>query len=776
MSAFSKLALREFEFESATPIQSLVWPALASANRDVLFGAETGSGKSLAYLVPLMLRLKQLEVAGSGSSSGSVQEGGALGMRPRAVVVVPTRELVTQVTTVAKRLAHVYKLRIRALSAAHSERVEANALVSHASAVACDLLVTTPGRFAAHRASRSLFVSEIAFAAFDEADVLCDRGFRADLDRIVTPLLAKRTRDGATACQFSLCGATLTNELRHYARQTFGSRLAVIETPSLHHSVAGARHEFLSVDRLNKLKTLTRVVRACRANGEVALVFCGSVDSCRFVAHEFDEASLPHVSLHAQLPPHDAHRTRRMRRIAAGRDVNGVIVATDVLARGSISPTTSRSRWCCLTFRRRRPTICTAPAARRATAPAGASCRSSAAATSSSRRRSSAACASAARSPRFACRRPRCITRRATSSIRHTSLLFNHRRVAKRRRQRRRRNRRRRWWCVGLARSCACLFSDERGGGGGGGSLEFGDQRGVEVAPERRRARFVDGERHHRLAHGGEVGDVEAEPVRGDAARAELRQQRADVAAARRGVGVGGRQQRRAERAHARPAAARRQMRRNEDTVQRAQLLDEEIDGGGERRQLAQHLARPEAQLPELDALALAHQMQQLLGAAEVAAQAAQLLVLADERVVAGLADVEQTPPCATGSAGRRRRRRAAAGRRASAAVRASARAGARQTPFAARARPPNAPASAAMAARCERSGGSFGGTATALSGTTSLRLRPPRDAARRRVALDRRDGRLAVAVAVGDALGDVELVEARARARARGTTSSTCR
>jgi superfamily II DNA/RNA helicase len=329
MSAFSKLALREFEFESATPIQSLVWPALASANRDVLFGAETGSGKSLAYLVPLMLRVKQLELAASGS--GSVQEGGAMGMRPRAVVVVPTRELVTQVTTVAKRLAHVYKLRIRALSAAHSERVEANALVSHASAVACDLLVTTPGRFAAHRASRSLFVSEIAFAAFDEADVLCDRGFRADLDRIVTPLLAKRTRDGATACQFSLCGATLTNELRHYARQTFGSRLTVIETPSLHHSVAGARHEFLSVDRQNKLKTLTRVVRACRANGEVALVFCGSVDSCRFVAHEFDEASLPHVSLHAQLPPHD--RTLAMRRIAAG-DVNGVIVATDVIARG----------------------------------------------------------------------------------------------------------------------------------------------------------------------------------------------------------------------------------------------------------------------------------------------------------------------------------------------------------------------------------------------------------------------------------------------------------
>jgi superfamily II DNA/RNA helicase len=334
MSAFSKLALREFEFESATPIQSLVWPALASANRDVLFGAETGSGKSLAYLVPLMLRVKQLEVAssGSGSSSGVTQEGGALGMRPRAVVVVPTRELVTQVTTVAKRLAHVYKLRIRSLSAAHSERVEANALVSRASAVAaCDLLVTTPGRFAAHRASRSLFVSEIAFAAFDEADVLCDRGFRADLDRIVTPLLAKRTRDGATACQFSMCGATLTNELRLYARQTFGSRLTVIETPSLHHSVASARHEFLSVDRQNKLKTLTRVVRACRANGEVALVFCGSVDSCRFVAHEFDEASLPHVSLHAQLPPHD--RTLAMRRIAAG-DVNGVIVATDVIARG----------------------------------------------------------------------------------------------------------------------------------------------------------------------------------------------------------------------------------------------------------------------------------------------------------------------------------------------------------------------------------------------------------------------------------------------------------
>lgn len=320
LANYQRLALAEFGFAAPTAIQRSVWSTLGrGSGRDILFGAETGSGKTLAFMVPLLTRVKELD-----------EESRATPMRPRGLIVAPTRELAFQLTAVAKRLAHVFKLRVRAVSAERSALVESHTVERDI----CDVLIATPGRLAALREAKALFVSQIAFVAVDEADVLVDRGFRDDLNRIVAPLLAKRQRSPPEPCQFALCAATLTNELRHYARETFGS-LAVVESSALHHSVAAGRHEFLEVDRLNKFKVLTGLVRDCRAAGHVALVFCRSVDSCRFVAHEFDALELAHVSLHAQLPPQA--RAAALKRIllrAPDDDGARLIVASDVLARG----------------------------------------------------------------------------------------------------------------------------------------------------------------------------------------------------------------------------------------------------------------------------------------------------------------------------------------------------------------------------------------------------------------------------------------------------------
>jgi superfamily II DNA/RNA helicase len=324
LANYQRLALNEFGFKSPTAIQRSVWSALEkNTERDILFGAETGSGKTLAFMVPLLTRVKELD-----------ELSRATPMRPRGLIIAPTRELAFQLTSVAKRLAHVFKLRVRAVSAERSALVESHVVERDA----CDVLVATPGRLAALREAKALFVSHIAFAAVDEADVLVDRGFRDELNRIVTPLLAKRQREPPEACQFALCAATLTNELRHYARDTFSfvkPPMAVIESPTLHHSVASGQHEFLEVDRLNKFKVLTSLVRDCLRDGHVALVFCRSVDSCRFVSHEFDALELAHVSLHAQLPPQS--RGQALKRIVArAPDDEGarIVVASDVLARG----------------------------------------------------------------------------------------------------------------------------------------------------------------------------------------------------------------------------------------------------------------------------------------------------------------------------------------------------------------------------------------------------------------------------------------------------------
>lgn len=177
MNKHLSAALKELKFQKMTPIQELVMPHLFSG-QDVLFGAETGSGKkqrakkktyqkkrltflfkcfigkTLAFLLPLMAQLKEKEVAiqqksiADSSSDEEVLPVADLAKpnRPRAIVIVPSRELVHQIALVAKSLSHCLQLRVRALSSFKSAASQVGDL-----AKPIDVLVTTPGRFTEHR-------------------------------------------------------------------------------------------------------------------------------------------------------------------------------------------------------------------------------------------------------------------------------------------------------------------------------------------------------------------------------------------------------------------------------------------------------------------------------------------------------------------------------------------------------------------------------------------------------------------------------------------------
>ena len=160
-----------------TPIQALALPALLE-RRSVVAVAETGSGKTLAYVLPILDRLKRMEEAGN-----RVELEG----EPRALVIVPTRELGEQVAKVFKGFTHETRLRVRTVlggqkSAQNRENV----------AGVFEVLVATPGRLEALRAQGALSLDALRVVVLDEADQLLDRGFLDGVMEVVRAAPSQR--------------------------------------------------------------------------------------------------------------------------------------------------------------------------------------------------------------------------------------------------------------------------------------------------------------------------------------------------------------------------------------------------------------------------------------------------------------------------------------------------------------------------------------------------------------------------------------------------------
>ncbi|KAF1344618.1 putative ATP-dependent RNA helicase Mrh4 [Delphinella strobiligena] len=246
---------------SPTPIQRLAIPALlgtdgkkrrsksavegSSVMQQFLLAAETGSGKTLAYLLPIIDAIKRQEVIDAESDAednarkeaekrrvGNLFELEAPPLsndphpttgRPRAIILLPTAELVSQVGAVAKLLSHTVKFRSALVSSAYTGQVIRSRLFSPSG---IDILISTPHLLASISESDPNVLSRVTHLVIDEADSLLDRSFApitgSILDR-ATPSLK----------QLVLCSATIPRSLDSYLRKRYPDvrRLA---TPNLH--------------------------------------------------------------------------------------------------------------------------------------------------------------------------------------------------------------------------------------------------------------------------------------------------------------------------------------------------------------------------------------------------------------------------------------------------------------------------------------------------------------------------------------------------------------
>jgi len=162
--------LQRIDFEQPTPIQSATIPH-ALEGRDILGSAETGTGKTAAFLLPLLQKL----IASPRSHD------------PRALIVVPTRELALQVAKQATQLSRGLKLHVATIYGGVNIRPQEEALRR-----GVDVVIATPGRLLDHSGRRNIRFTSLQVLVLDEADRMLDIGFLPDIRRIVKLLPRER--------------------------------------------------------------------------------------------------------------------------------------------------------------------------------------------------------------------------------------------------------------------------------------------------------------------------------------------------------------------------------------------------------------------------------------------------------------------------------------------------------------------------------------------------------------------------------------------------------
>jgi len=277
------------------PVQAATLPD-ALAGRDILGRARTGSGKTLGFSLPMVSRL-----AGGSTASG----------RPRGLVLVPTRELASQVTDVLKPLARAMGLWVTTIYGGVAYGPQVNALQRRT-----DIVVATPGRLADLIGQGECDLSDVEITVIDEADQMADLGFLPIVRRLL-----ETTPDGGQRMLFS---ATLDAAIDVLARRFLSD--PVLHSVDENSSPAEIEHHVLTVEAVNRVAVI-----AALAGGEKrSLVFTRTKHGAERLARQLTQAGIPAAELHGNL--RQGARSRNLAAFASG--IARVMVATDIAARG----------------------------------------------------------------------------------------------------------------------------------------------------------------------------------------------------------------------------------------------------------------------------------------------------------------------------------------------------------------------------------------------------------------------------------------------------------
>ncbi|MDZ4794602.1 MAG: DEAD/DEAH box helicase [Bacteroidota bacterium] len=286
-------------YENATPVQEQVIPPIM-AGKDVIASAQTGTGKTAAFLLPVMNRLLENHVDG--------QVG--------ALIIVPTRELAIQISQHMEGLSyftHLSSIAIYGGNDAQSFVAEKKALQNGA-----DILVCTPGRMIAHLNMGYVNLKGLQFLVLDEADRMLDMGFQDDINKILQTLPAKR--------QNLLFSATMPQKIRQLAKRILEEpveiNIAISKPPEKIIQKAFVVYEPQKLPLIKKLLKETPYKNA--------LIFCSRKQTVKQLTRELKQGGFNIAEIHSDLEQNE--RERVLSAFTAGRIP--VLVATDILSRG----------------------------------------------------------------------------------------------------------------------------------------------------------------------------------------------------------------------------------------------------------------------------------------------------------------------------------------------------------------------------------------------------------------------------------------------------------
>lgn len=313
-------SLSSQSIQHPTKIQSRAIPLLLTSS-SALVGAATGSGKTLAYLLPLIQQLKHAE-----SLRNENDPPLRVARRPRALVLVPTRELADQVAAVAKQLSHHAKVRVVGLVGGANAMTGRKLRDTFERPV--DILVSTTGRLSQLMEQRLVDVRFVRHVVVDEVDTLVDKGFGEELNRILA-----RCRQGGQNVQMVAVGATHPKKMVETYEKEFGELVRV--EVDLHVPPAGLTQRFVKVDGKEKLNELVAFLGEQGKNGGDLrggrmMVFCNTMESCRFLDHFLIESGYTTACIHGDVPAN--RRESEYEKFKGGE--RQLLVCTDMAARG----------------------------------------------------------------------------------------------------------------------------------------------------------------------------------------------------------------------------------------------------------------------------------------------------------------------------------------------------------------------------------------------------------------------------------------------------------
>jgi superfamily II DNA/RNA helicase len=296
-------AVADAGYLTMTPIQAKAIPIVLEG-RDVMGAAQTGTGKTAAFSLPLLQRMLKHENASMSPARHPV----------RALVLAPTRELADQVANNVKQYSKFSQLRAAVVFGGIDMKPQTEILRR-----GVEVLIATPGRLLDHIEAKNAVLNQVEYVVLDEADRMLDIGFLPDLQRILSYLPKQR--------QTLLFSATFSPEIKRLA-ESYLQDPVLVEVARPNATASTVEQRFYSVSSDDKRRAVLKLLK--ERGITQALVFVNSKLGCARLARSFERDGLRTNALHG-----DKSQDERLKALEAfKRGEVDVLVATDVAARG----------------------------------------------------------------------------------------------------------------------------------------------------------------------------------------------------------------------------------------------------------------------------------------------------------------------------------------------------------------------------------------------------------------------------------------------------------